>query len=725
MSRSRMRVLVAVCASAIILSACGGGGGGGAAGVLPSTSGGNTLQVVSLSGAVTAVASSSQFLMHAIDGSQVTVALSPSTVISGPQPYVGEAVDVAGTPSGNSSTIQATSVKPSGNGPIGAPAGTIATAGTLASTSGTGFTLSTASGTVAVTVNSSTAYADGKPAAGQYVEVSGTSTASGVTAGLVAVFASAPPAITVTGTIQKQTVYGFQLTPASGPPIPIGLTSSTLLNGNVTVGQIVTVSGTGASSAAVFATSVSGSATPSPSPSATPTSAPAVQGTPTPAPVVSPTATATPSATPAPTNAPTATPAPTAAPTATPVPTPVPTLAPTPTPTATPTPSAPMTISMTHVQTGTYLWSSTEGATDPTIYAPYLTWAYPLWSKMLATYQAGIHTIFYVNPVMPQTNSYELGQLNTTYSSVRATDCNGNIITTYNGTGELADPRAASSAAYYSNVVNYFIQNKVGAYTTVHDWDAIFIDNNGPLYGASANPCNYDPSTWGQAFDTAIATVPQNFITNSLATSDSTEQTYVNRLNAPNIIGGEFEECFNDTQWSAEEDSQIETIAFAKSHGKAPGPDWWCYLDNTNADSTTVIPQRLFAYASFLLTYDPNYSLWQESYTTSPSTFQVFPESGFVPLNPSIVPTNISGLKSTTGAYVQSYSACYYRGSLVGKCQIVVNPSSSTTVSVPNPGGLAHSMVISGAGVLDGGSVSFNGSAPSSLAPKTAVVLVP
>jgi hypothetical protein len=252
----------------------------------------------------------------------------------------------------------------------------------------------------------------------------------------------------------------------------------------------------------------------------------------------------------------------------------------------------------------------------------------------------------------------------------------------------------------------------------------MFIDNNGAIYGASPTPCNYDPNTWGQAFDNAISTVGEQFVSNSLAAADNSTQTFVNRLAAPNIIGGLFEECFNDGLWTAEENSQLETIALLKSEGKAAGPGWWCYLDNTTADGATVIPQRLFAYASFLLTYDPNYSLFQESYSTTPSTFQVFPETGFVPLNPASTPANVTALKSSSGAYVQSYNACYYRGSLVGSCEIVVNPGS-TTVSVPNPQGLAHSVVLSGDGVLDGGTVSFNGAAVSSLAPQTAAILVP
>ncbi len=252
----------------------------------------------------------------------------------------------------------------------------------------------------------------------------------------------------------------------------------------------------------------------------------------------------------------------------------------------------------------------------------------------------------------------------------------------------------------------------------------MFIDNSGPLYNTGATPCNYNSAAWGQAFDTVVSTLSQNFVVNALGTTASTTQTYVNYLGSSNIIGGEYERCFNDTQWSAEENSQIEALALLRAQGRSSGPGWWCYLDNTSVDGASAIPQRLYAYASFLLTYDPNYSLFQESYATAPSTFQVFPETGFVPLSPASAPSTIGSLQSSTGAYVQYYGACYYRGSLVGACEIAVNPTGGS-VNVPNPRGFAHSMVISGDGVLDGGTATFTGAAPGSLASKTAAILVP
>ncbi len=133
---------------------------------------------------------------------------------------------------------------------------------------------------------------------------------------------------------------------------------------------------------------------------------------------------------------------------------------------------------------------------------------------------------------------------------------------------------------------------------------------------------------------------------------------------------------------------------------------------------------RQYAYASFLLTYDPNYSVFEESFTT-PSAFKVFPETGFVPLSPVSIPASVASLLTSTRAYEQRYNSCYYRGSSLGHCEIIVNPSTTSSVSVPNPWGLRHSMVLSGNGVLDGGTASFSGGVPTRMGPKSGLILTP
>jgi hypothetical protein len=329
--------------------------------------------------------------------------------------------------------------------------------------------------------------------------------------------------------------------------------------------------------------------------------------------------------------------------------------------------------------------------------------------------------VIYTNPVMPQSGTYEYSEIGGTYSSVRARNCNGNVITTYSGKGYLADPRTSSGASYFKNVishyVNYVISSNPGS---THPYDLVFVDNAGQLYGTSSQPCNFSPSTWGAAFDTDLQATGQPIILNTLSTSIANMSNQVSWLSASNVTGGEYEHCFTDRQWTAEETAQILALAKDKASGKAPGAGFWCYVDGTTAAGSTVIAQRKFDYASFLLTYDPNYSVFQESFTT-PSTFKVYPETGFVPMNPLKTPTQISDLQTSSGAYIRQYGACYYRGSLVGSCEIAVNPTGST-VSLPNS--YPHSMVISGAGILDGGSVTFGGPAISSLAANSAAILI-
>ncbi|HLI95337.1 MAG TPA: hypothetical protein VKT72_04520 [Candidatus Baltobacteraceae bacterium] len=378
-----------------------------------------------------------------------------------------------------------------------------------------------------------------------------------------------------------------------------------------------------------------------------------------------------------------------------------------------------------HVQTGEYLLSSTEMTTNPSVYAPYLSWAYTVGGRAGITQAAGIKIVLYTDPIMPERGSYEYDTLNGSYQSARATTCSGSLVTTFNGTGLLSDPTKSAATPYFQSVMN-------NAVTTVekanpgyaHPWDLIYVDDDGPLYGASATPCNFSPTTWGIAQDTALATTGQKFILNSLSVADSNVPTYVQRLAGSAIAGGEFEECFMTALWSSEEDAQLEAIALLKREGKAGGAGFWCYADNTTALAASSIAQRLYIYASFLLTYDPNYSVFQESFTT-PSTFKVFPETGLVPMNPITTPTSVSGLATSTGAYMREYDACYYRGSYVGKCEIVVNPSTTSAVNVPNPWRLHHSMTLSGGGVLDGGTAWFADAAPAMMAPKSGLILTP
>lgn len=220
-----------------------------------------------------------------------------------------------------------------------------------------------------------------------------------------------------------------------------------------------------------------------------------------------------------------------------------------------------------------------------------------------------------------------------------------------------------------------------------------------------------------------LSAVPYPVVINTLAGHPPEIPGKVAGVRGKNIVGAMFEACFNNRYWESAEISQVQTIALLKAQRKPPGPGFWCYLNGTSADAASAIPQRLFAYASFLLTYDPQYSVFQESFSTKPSTFKVMPETQFVPLDPVTAPNDIAQLRDSSGAYVREYRYCYYKRTLLGGCKIVVNPGDAP-VAV-SPGGYRHSMTLSGGGILDGGQVQFTADAPSTLNGKSGAILVP
>jgi hypothetical protein len=139
-------------------------------------------------------------------------------------------------------------------------------------------------------------------------------------------------------------------------------------------------------------------------------------------------------------------------------------------------------------------------------------------------------------------------------------------------------------------------------------------------------------------------------------------------------------------------------------------------------DASTETGMRVYVYASFLLGYDPAYAMLQEAFTTS-SGFPVMPETGLVAENPLTTAASASGYQAPGGSYFREFAGCYYRGAFVNNCAVVVNPG---TASVPVPTtSYTHSLVLSGSGVLDGGTASFGGPAVTQLAPGTGAILFP
>src|SRR5579883_1476240 len=676
-----------------VLAACGGGGGGAVPSAPTANSSPKPVQIISqngqnitLTGTIVGMIAGGFSIQGGPGIGYLHVYVNNQTVITGPAPYVGEYVEVSGLdPTG--SYINATSVTqltstplpsatpsagptatpsapptpgPSGS-PIPLPSGVVSTYGQITSTYGGKFTVQAGRGCgyVTVTAGSGTTYLDGQPAVGQYGEFAGSGSRCGtVSASSISVSSSPFTSGTYPGTVLSATPYGFTLT-SGGQNVPVVLTSSTVVFGStLAVGSNVTVTAMGTASTGLLATQIAVSAPPTPTPN--------------------------PSSTPSPTPGP---------------------------------------ISQQHVAVAGLIYG--YGGIPTTIplsqVVPYVNWAFTDEQHAAALRAAGLKVMIYTNfwrnytsdnPLIGYTDLEPGGA----HASAEATDCNGVPIQDPNyGGGYEADPRTSSALAHAQVVVNY----RIGEYAP--NYDAIFSDDSGAV-GGITQPCNYDEPAYDAAVNAVHQSLGMPMWINALGAAPNPANA-IDLATPSNVMGAMCEQCYDSngqqdavqtgTGWQNVENAEIGMVAQQKT--------FWAYpRASGDAGSETAI--RLYAYASFLLSYDPSYTMFEEALST-PSGFPVMPETGFLPEQPLTTAANVGGYLAAGGAYFREFAKCYYRGNFVNNCAVVVN-SSAASVPVPSTS-YSHSLVLSGSGVLDGGTVAFNGPAVTQLAPGTAAILLP
>ena len=186
--------------------------------------------------------------------------------------------------------------------------------------------------------------------------------------------------------------------------------------------------------------------------------------------------------------------------------------------------------------------------------------------------------------------------------------------------------------------------------------------------------------------------------------------------------GGEAEVCApqNTTEWL----NQIAIQILAVQNHKY----FVCHNEDlTDGSTPQAIAFRNYQFATMMLEYDPQYTVYESYYAVGASNLRVQPESEVVLLDPykSSIATAADLLKPG-GAYARRYRTCYVDGTMVGQCAAVVNP---TSVAVKSP--LAwlhfqHTMLLQGSGIYDGATVSALGPAPSTtLAPYSGAIEFP
>jgi hypothetical protein len=367
---------------------------------------------------------------------------------------------------------------------------------------------------------------------------------------------------------------------------------------------------------------------------------------------------------------------------------------------------------MRHVLTADYLGGSDGTHAIPwSKAAPYLTWAETDWEDASAIHRAGIKTMDYLAP-----NRIEPGNpLYTDDEKAFAHTCGGARI--YDQWDELLEwvtaPASSSMRGIFSRYVKWLKSEAT--------FDAIFEDEAGALTAYEQYdpfkptfPCRYSNERWLRD-EIGLNQAPSlPILFNGLNELNGDDPSLSIRLLAgSNTIGGNYEGCYNDAWdpkengwlWRDVENTELRVVRRRKL--------FECMLRSTTP-AADAIGVRIYAYASFLLTYDRYTSIYW-TYFKTPSGLHVMPETQLVatsPLRPA--PPMIGTLRLPSGAFVRQYRHCYVTGREVGPCAAVVNPDTGT--SYPFPPELKekyhHTLVLRGAGVLDGGTISIEGPAP-------------
>ena len=358
-----------------------------------------------------------------------------------------------------------------------------------------------------------------------------------------------------------------------------------------------------------------------------------------------------------------------------------------------------------HVLTGDYLGAPYgSSAFAWSAYAPWLSWGEVEVPVATAIASSGIKTLYYTNPnrQAPGDNMY------TSTESTFAHDCTGSRITNIGNNRNLMDPSSTAMWSLWQNVV---VATKARAH-----YDAIFEDDADDIYDTTALPCGYAAATWLSSSNAENASLGSPVIYNGLGVLSAGYGVSSSiGLNATSA-GGMMEGCYaqpgsrpvvQGKVWETVENTEILMAQQSKL--------FFCYANDLSPASASL-SARMYTYASFLLTYDLNSSvLWE--YFGTPSRFHVQPETALVATGAKVAtPATITALQAPSGAYGREYLNCYLAGVAVGPCAVVVNSNYARSYSFPFTG-YNHTLVLSGGGILDGGTVSVGGPAPSAVVP--------
>jgi hypothetical protein len=357
------------------------------------------------------------------------------------------------------------------------------------------------------------------------------------------------------------------------------------------------------------------------------------------------------------------------------------------------------------------------GQFDPVEAEPYLDYASVGLKDANAFHAAGIKTMYYTDP-----NRTHVGTpMYTKDESTFAHDCNNNRIlvhgkpvTTYQM--DVRSPHLEPLwAAWVASVLNAGYQ-----------YDYIFEDTTNSVHNLSAIPCGYTEPSWTAASNANDTALGQHIIYNGLGTlGDGYNEPPPSFLVNPTTDGGLLEDCYVKDSHVFPKAQKVIWANYATTELRMIRAKRLMFCRDLVAfPADQSLDQRMYMYASYLMTYDPSSTVLSEKFST-PSHLEIFPEEGLVALNPIIPkPYRITKLETSHWTYGRQYAACYLWGVPIGACATAVNSDDARTPHpFPWPGVYGHTLVLNGSGVLDGGTATVDGPAPPSMIPGNSAII--
>lgn len=337
--------------------------------------------------------------------------------------------------------------------------------------------------------------------------------------------------------------------------------------------------------------------------------------------------------------------------------------------------------------------------------ARWLTWAETNIAGSQALLPLGVKTLLYTDPYRTMAGDPDLPPNGAGF----AKDCGGARIEANRAGQFLMDPHdPAVLSQWKSHVQRYSAEGR---------FTAIFVDDAANLAYVKGVPCNV--KDWLVASNAMQRSLGYPLVYNGLSIVNDSGPSPAIALN-DSAIGGMMEECYarspaepkvGGAAWRAQEATEMQMASARKL--------FFCYGNDTSPAASSL-DGRLYAYASFLLSYDAATGvLWE--YYASPSRLHVMPETQLVPADPVRAARTPGDLATASGVFVRAYRACYLAGQNQGPCTIAVNSDRS-------PHGLAldgmrRTLALSGAALPDGGTARVVAQPPpAQLAPLQAVI---